>query len=88
MGTPNSKLLLSSMVKARKLSELNPDPCTFNLNNYWCSALPYQRFAGDVIKSKQIMHARIQTLASAFGSLQIISSFKSFGRGQTETIRG
>ena len=38
IGTPNSKLLLSLMVKARKLSELNP-----------MSALPCQRFAGDQI---------------------------------------
>ena len=53
IGTPNSKLLLSLMVKARKLSELNPDPYTFNVNNNWCSALPYQRFAGDIIKSKK-----------------------------------
>ena len=82
IGTPNSKLLLSLMVKARKRSELNPDPYTFNVNNCWCSALPYQRFAGDIIKSKKIMQARIRTSASVLGSLQTISSFKSFGRGQ------
>ena len=41
------------MDKARKLSELNPDPYTFNVNNNWCSALPYQRFGGDIIKSKK-----------------------------------
>ena len=35
IGTSNSKLLLSLMVKARKLSQLNPDPYTFNVNNYW-----------------------------------------------------
>ena len=38
------------MVKARKLSELNPDPYTFNMNNYWCSGLS---FAGDIIRSKK-----------------------------------
>ena len=53
MGTPNSKLLLSLMVNARKLSELNPDPYTFNVNNNLCSALPYERFAGDIIKSRK-----------------------------------
>ena len=68
IGTPNSKLLLSLMVKARKRSELNPDPYTFNVNNYWCSALPYQRFAGDIIKSKKIMQRRIRTSASVLGS--------------------
>lgn len=37
------------MVKVSKLTELNPDPKTFNVNNYWCSTYPYQAFAGDVI---------------------------------------
>ena len=56
--TPNSKLLLSLMIRARALSELNPikDHCTsdmklqsFLLLLAWLksSALPYQRFAGD-----------------------------------------
>ena len=33
------------------------------------------------------MQALIQTSASALGSQQRISSFKGFGRGQTETFR-
>ena len=46
-----SKLLVSLIIKARKLSELSPieDPYTINVNYYWCPALPYQRFAGDQI---------------------------------------
>ena len=40
------------MVKARKRSELNPDPYTYSVNNYWSSVLPDQRLAGDIIKPK------------------------------------
>ena len=72
------------MVKARKRSELNPDPYTFNVNNSaWCSA--FCRWYNQI---KKIMQARIQTSASALGSKQTISSFKSFEKGKTETIRG
>ena len=43
-----------------------------------------------VIKSSQKTNAStwIQTSASALGSKQTISSFKVFGRGETETIQG
>ena len=34
------------------------------------------------------MQTRIQTSAPALGSKQTISSFKSFEKGKTETIRG
>ena len=38
---------------------------------------------------KKIMQAQIETSASALGSYQtVISSFKAFGREQTETIQG
>ena len=37
---------------------------------------------------KNIMQAQIETSASALRSEQTISSFKAFGGGQTETIRG
>ena len=40
------------------------------------------------VKKTRITMQAIQTLASALGSYQRISSFKGFGRRQTETIRG
>ena len=57
------------------LSELNPDPYTFNVNNYSCSALPYQRFSGDINKSKkQYKHEYKIQLPLSCLSKQFLSS--------------